>query len=189
MAQKGLKTGSKRRQNDPKWCQNDAKLIPKWHQNDPGSTQKWSKITPQWWPYFGPNWTQNGSKSVETTYKMAPKGAKYGQKRSRSQADMFNSVQEHSKSTYGTTRHTQFTYNLIFVKCRFKGDTSETRFRSLCKMAFWAPTTGRISSCSCPFDLVPSRINSPKCPLQNRVLRFQYTFFWPKTTQNDRFLA
>ena len=28
-------------------------------------------------------------------------------------------------------------YRSIFVKCRFKGDTSETSFRSLCKMAFW----------------------------------------------------
>ena len=49
---------------------------------------------------------------------------------------MINSVQEHSKSTYGATRHMQFAYGSIFVKCRFKGDASETSFRSRCKMAF-----------------------------------------------------
>ena len=50
----------------------------------------------------------------------------------------------------------------------------------MCKMAFLAPRTGHISSYSCPFDLVPSRIDSPECPLQNRVLWFQYFFL----TQN-----
>ena len=45
---KGLKMGSKRHQNDPKWWQNDAKMIPKWHQNDTGSTPKWSKTSIVW---------------------------------------------------------------------------------------------------------------------------------------------
>ena len=98
---------------------------------------------------------------------------------------MFNSVQEHSKSTYGTTRHIQLTYRLIFVKCRCKGDASETSFRSLCTMAFLAARTGHISSYSCPFDLVPSRTDSSKCPLQNRVLGFQYIL--APNPQNDRF--
>ena len=122
---------------------------------------------------FGPKMVQ---KVPETTRKTAPKCVKNGQKWSRNQVGMFNIVQRHSKSTYGTTRHIPFTYRLIFVKCRFKGDTSETSFRSLCKMAFLAPRTGHISSYSCPFDLVPSRIDSSKCPLQNRVLGFQYIF-------------
>ena len=61
--------------------------------------------------------------------------------------------------------------------CRFKGDTSETRFQSLCKMTFLAPRTGHIWKYSCPFDLVSSRIDSYKCPLQNKVLGFQYIFF------------
>ena len=86
---------------------------------------------------------------------------------------MFNSVQEHSKSTYGSTRHMQFAYRLIFVRCRFKGNTNETSFRSPWKMGFLAPRTGHISSYS-------SRIDSPECPLQNRVLGFQYFFLDPK---------
>ena len=98
------------------------------------------------WSYVGPKMVQ---KVPETTRKRAPKGVKNGQKWSRNQVDMFTSVQEHSKSTYGTTRHIPFTYRLIFVKCRFKGDTNETSFRSLCKMAFLAPRMGHISSYSC----------------------------------------
>ena len=125
------------------------------------------------WSYFG---LKMGQKVPETTRKTGLNGAKTGQKWSRNQVGMFKSVQRHSKSTYGTTRHIPFTYRSIFVKCRFKGDTSETSFRSLCKMAFLAPRTGHISSYSCPFDLVPSRIDSSKCPLQNRVLGFQYIF-------------
>ena len=75
-----------------------------------------------------------------------------------------------------------------------KGDTSETSFQPLCKMAFLAPRMGHISSYSCPFDLVPSRIDSSKCPFQNGVLRSQCTFltqnppkmtrFWPKKAQS-----
>ena len=125
-------------------------------------------------PKMVPKWSPKWFKVPETTRKTAPKGAKKGQIWSRNKVAMCNSVQEHSKSTYGITRHLQFTYRSIFVKCRFKGDMSETSFRSLCKMAFLAPRTGHISSYSCPFDLVPSRIDSPKCPFQNRVLGFQY---------------
>ena len=40
-------------------------------------------------------------------------------------------------------------------------------------MGFLAPRTGHISSYS-------SRIDSPECPLQNRVLGFQYFFLDPK---------
>ena len=51
---------------------------------------------------------------------------------------------------------------------------------------FLAPRTGHIWSYSCPFDLVPSRIDSAECPLQNRVLGFEYIFFFnpnlPKMT-------
>ena len=68
------------------------------------------------------------------------------------------------------TRHTQFTYRLIFVKCRFKGDASETSFRPCVKWPFLASRTGRISSYSCPVELVSSRIDSSKCPLQDRGL-------------------
>ena len=103
---------------------------------------------------------------------------------------MFNSVQTHPKSRHRITRRIQFTFRLLFVKRRFKGDTSETSFRSLCKMAFLAPRTGHISRYSCPFDLVPSRIDSCKCPIQNRGLGSQYILltqnpkkwpcFWPK---------
>ena len=105
---------------------------------------------------------------------------------------MFNSVQKHPNPRYRTTRDTPFIYRLYTVhihKCRVKGDTSEPRFRSVCKMAFLAPRTRHISSYSCPFDLVPSRIESPKCSLQNRVLGFQYSSPPPekKTSQNDRF--
>ena len=77
-------------------------------------------------------------------------------------------------------------YIQIFVKCRFKGDTSQTSFRSLCKMALLAPRTGHISSYSCPFDLVPSRIGGLKCPLQNRVS----IHFWLNPPQKkDPFFA
>ena len=80
---------------------------------------------------------QNGPKMVpkvpETTRKTAPKVPKWPKKGPQT------SVQRRSKSTYGTTRHMQFTYRSIFVKCRFTKDTSETSFRSLCKMAFLAP--------------------------------------------------
>ena len=62
-------------------------------------------------------------------------------------------------------------------------------------MTFLAPRTGHISRYSCPFDLVPSRINSCKCPLQNRGFRVSVHFFfftkktemacfWPKRAQN-----
>ena len=64
----------------------------------------------------------------------------------------------------------------------------ETSFRSPCKMAFLAPRTGYNTSCSCPFDLVPTRIDSAECPLQNTVLGSQYIFD-PKLLQNDRFLS
>ena len=56
-------------------------------------------------------------------------------------------------------------------------------------MACLATRTGHISSYSCPFDLVSSWINRSKCPLQNRVLGSQHTFFFflPKNPQNHRF--
>ena len=69
-------------------------------------------------------------------------------------------VSKRTRNPYGSTGHIQFTS--IFVKWRFKGDTSETSFRSLCEMAFWHQRTGHISGYSCPFDLVPSRIDSPR---------------------------
>ena len=53
-------------------------------------------------------------------------------------------------------------------------------------MAFFlAARTGHNWSYSSPFGLVPSRIDSSKCPLENRVLGFQYIFLWHKTLQND----
>ena len=82
-----------------------------------------------------------------------PQKVQKSQKWSRNRVGVFNSVQEHSKSTYDTTRHIPFTYGCIFVKSRFKGDTSETSFQSLCEMAFFGIKTGHILSYSCPFDL------------------------------------
>ena len=73
-----------------------------------------------------------------------------------------------------------------FCKCRFKEDTSETSFRSLCKMAFLATRTGHISSYSCPFDVVFSRIDSYKCPIQKMVSGFQYIFL-PETLKMTGF--
>ena len=64
----------------------------------------------------GPKCSQNGLKSARDDPLNGPKN---GQKRSTNQAGMFNSVQKHSNSTYGTTRHIQFRYRLIFVNCRF----------------------------------------------------------------------
>ena len=55
-------------------------------------------------------------------------------------------------------------------------------------MAFLARRTGHISSYSCPFDLVSSRIDSANCPLQNRVFGVQY-IFWPKTPKMTVFFA
>ena len=167
MVQKQPKMGLKR----PKRHQNDAKMIPrcpKLNPDRPKNGPKSPKNHPKmvlFWSYFG---LQMGQKVLETTRKTGPKGAKSGQKWPRNQAGMFNSVQRHSKSTYGTTGHIQFTYRSVFVKCQFKGDTSKTGFRSLCKIAFLAPRTGHTSSYSCPFALVPSPIDSSKCPLQNR---------------------
>ena len=87
---------------------------------------------------------------------------------------MFNRVRKHPKCTYCTTGHIQFTYESTFVKCRFKGNTSETTFRSQCQMVFLAPRTGHISSYSCLFNLVPSRIDSSKRSNQKGFLQSQY---------------
>ena len=145
-----------------------TRVDPKMVQNHPKRTLFWCK------------------KCQERPMKRPHKSAKNGQKWSRNQEGMFNNVEEHSESTYGTTRHIQLAYGSIVVKCRSEGDTSETNFRSLCKMALLAPRTGHKSSYSHPLDLVSSRIDSPKCPLQKKGFRLSVHFFGP---QNDRFLA
>ena len=61
-----------------------------------------------------------------------------GQEWSENQVDMFTSVCEYPTSRHCTTWLTQFIHRSILVKCRFKGDTSETSFWSLCKMAILA---------------------------------------------------
>ena len=81
---------------------------------------------------------------------------------SRNPVGMFNRVQKHSKSTYDTTRHIQFTYRLSFVKCRFIGDTSETSFDPYAKWPFWQQERA-----------------ITRAPHQIRILGFQY-IFWPQ---------
>ena len=78
------------------------------------------------------------SQMVKGDQKSGPKRRRTYQKWSKNQLDMFNNVYKHPESRYRATKHMQFPYRLILVKCRFKGDISETSFRSLCKMAFLA---------------------------------------------------
>ena len=136
--QKGPKGPQNDFKNDTTTSPNDVKTMPKWSLSDP----KWSRIDPKWSKITPKNHPKMVQKVPETTRKTAPKGVENGQKWSVNQVDMFNSVQEHLKSTYGTTRHRQFTYGSIFVNCRFKEDTSETSFRSLCKNGIFGNKNG-----------------------------------------------
>ena len=63
-------------------------------------------------------------------------------------------------------------------------------FDSHVKWPFLAPRTGNISSYSCPFALVPSRIDSPKCPIPEIVIGFIAFFIYPKApTMRSFFLG
>ena len=74
-----------------------------------------------------------------------------------------------------------------FCKVSIKGDTSETSFRFQCKIAFLAPRTSHVSNSARLFDLVPSRIDSSKCLLQNKVLAYPHIFLAHQMTQMAHF--
>ena len=96
-----------------------------------------AKIFKSWWRRCGLKRCCKWSMGLR---KVVQKRRRTCQKRSRIQADMFNSVQKSPESRYRATRHIQFTLRSISVKYRFEGGANETSFRSLCKMAFFFGT-------------------------------------------------
>ena len=85
------------------------------------------KTIKSWWRRCGLKRCYKWSKGLTKAVPKRRWTCKNGPK-TRNQAGVPISVQKHPQSCYCTTRHIQFTYGLVFVKCRFKGDTSKNTF-------------------------------------------------------------
>ena len=107
------------------------------------------------------------------------------QKWSKSKQTCSIVCKKNSRSGNSTTRHTQFIYRSLFVKCQFKGDMSKTCFRSLCEKGLFWPQE-RVISRAIRVRLTWSFHRSiALCILFKIKFRISHKFLTQTTQKND----